>query len=205
MFLAIFSAEHFTALEVQHPTNNAKLAGTLEKSAITVSDSNTSNEQIAFVGKTHDALRFAFTAMGLLEKVDFFGCALPQQHTNDCGFCVVTYLATRLTGDFLNPVLWKTFTRLLRCWTVLQLNRTLCQDNAIQDVLPAVKQSWAQRSVRTQPAALTSLEEQTTGSDLIGDPPQRKELPSTMTPLEEEWLKNNMSSCPCVRSKLPLP
>jgi hypothetical protein len=66
--------------------------------------------------------------------VDHVGQPLPQQDRPDCAFYVLLRLITKLTGESPPPSLWQFITRILRCWTALQVYRRLLEDGAVADV-----------------------------------------------------------------------
>jgi hypothetical protein len=102
---------HFVSMVVE---NLGALDGTAARTS--VADSLPSP---VFNRQMHDALRIACREIQLIGKeheVELFGLALPQQDRCDCAFYMLTYMATVLTGCFLQPALWGFLTRLMRCW-----------------------------------------------------------------------------------------
>jgi hypothetical protein len=110
---------------------------------ITRADSNSRTP--SFCGQMHEALHITLKALGAIgetQQVDHVGLPLPPQDRPDCAFYVLLRLLSKLTGESPPPSRWKFITRILRCWTALQVYRRLMEEGAVVDVRELCKSKF---------------------------------------------------------------
>ena len=131
---------HYVSTEVDNlgvPTEVEESGQGSSRNAVTFTRADSNSRKPSFCGQMHEALYLALSAVGVIgatQDVDYVGLPLPPQGRPDCAFYVLLRLVSKLTGEFPLPSQWQVITRILRCWTALQVFRRLLEDGAVVDV-----------------------------------------------------------------------